>query len=185
MLCTLRQIFQQNFQILSRSHSKFFNLVDLILTLTGVLDEFEKINIDIKFIETDCSRHWAIQQWSDGTEDTGVDLGETFTWVEWWSGFVAGWFVGLDLFTLVHGLTNFFIFFFTLKNYLEELNPALSWLDVSIWSFKTGDSSHGTFHDWTIVIDNMLHAWLNVVWCSKGDSGDEKWKFHFWKYNFD
>ena len=71
------------------------------------------------------------------------------------------------------------------ENYLEELNPALSWLDISIWSFKTGGSSHGTFHDWTIVSGNILHACLNVVWCGKGDSGDEKWKFHFWKYDFE
>lgn len=70
------------------------------------------------------------------------------------------------------------------ENYLEELNPALSWLNVSIWSFKTGGSSHGTFHDWTIVSDNIFHAVLNIVWYSKGDSSDEKWKFHFWKYDF-
>ena len=127
MLCTLRQIFRHNFQILSRSNSKFFNLVDLILTLTGVLDEFEKMKIDIKFIETDCSRHWAIQQWSDGTEDTGVDLGETFTWVEWWSGFVAGWFVGLDLFTLIHGLKTILIFQLDMVNQGSPNSEKLPW----------------------------------------------------------
>ena len=71
------------------------------------------------------------------------------------------------------------------EKYLEKLNPALSWLNISIWSFKTGGSSHGTFHDWTIVSGYILHACLNVVWCGKGDSGDEKWKFHFWKYDFE
>ena len=64
------------------------------------------MKIYIKFIETKCSRHWAGHQWSDGTKDAGVDLGETFTWVEWWSWFVAGWFVMFDLFAFFDCLKN-------------------------------------------------------------------------------
>ena len=52
----------------------------------------------------------------------------------------------------------------TKENYLEELNYALSiWLNVRIWSFETGDSFHGTFHDLNIGVDKMLHTCLFLI----------------------